>query len=91
MVLSVDSERIRTQLDEGRRQTYVLKGKTPYVSAGDRFIGLESIIAGTVSGPVDPRGRLSDSWDLINFLQSQIDIDRYAATTALPFSESVSR
>lgn len=91
VVLSIDNERIRTQLDEGRRQTYTLRGKTPYVFAGDRFIGLESIIAGTVSGPVDPRERLSDTWNPIDFLQSQIDIDRYAATKALPFSESVSR
>ena len=91
VVLSADDERIRTQLDTGRRQTYSLRGKTPYVSAGDRFVGLETIIAGTVSGPVNPADRLGDTWSLLKLLESPIDIDRYAATKAIPFSDSVPR
>jgi hypothetical protein len=90
-VYRVESGRIYTVLDSGRRQTYQLKGKNPYVSVGDRFTGLESIIAGTVSSPVDPRDRLTDTWNPIDYLQSLIDIDRYAATKALPFFEDASR
>ena len=91
VVLSVDEERIRAQLDTGRRQTYTLRGKIAYVTAGDRFTGLESIIAGTVSGPVDPADRLGDTWNLLELLESCVDIDRYAATKAIPFSDSVPR
>lgn len=90
-VLRVENGRIYTILDSGRRQTYQLRGKNPYVSVSDRFTGLESMIAGAVSSPVDLRDRLTDTWNPIDYLQSQVDIDRYAATKALPFSESVSR
>ncbi len=89
-VLSVEEGRIRTLLESGRRQTYTLRGKTPYVQPGDQFIGLETMIAGTVSSPVDVNERLADTWDTLGSLQSPFDIDRYSASKALPFSDNIS-
>ena len=91
VVLSVDAERIRTLFNTGRKQTYALRGKNSYVSEGDTFIGNESIIAGTVAAPVNPNSRINDTWDPIGLLNSQVDIDRYSASKALPFYESIVR
>jgi len=89
VVLSVDGNRICTEFDSGRKQTYSLNGKIAYVSTGDRFTGLESIIAGTVPAPVRPATRLQNTWSPLDLLSSSIDIDRYAATKALPFYEAI--
>ena len=45
-VLDVDpiNGKIKTKPDEGRNYTYTLRGKTPYVAAGDRFKAFESKI-----------------------------------------------
>lgn len=89
-VLDVDpiNGKIKTKPDEGRKYTYTLRGKTPYVAAGDRYKAFESILAGTLSGPVDVRQRLNDTWNPFDLLNSEIDIDRYAATKAIPFLET---
>jgi hypothetical protein len=47
-VLDVTDDKVSTLLSSGRRQTYRLKEKIPYVDIGDKFIGGASIIAGTI-------------------------------------------
>jgi len=89
-VLSVEDGKIKTLLESGRHQTYTIRDKTPYVRPGDQFIGLETIIAGTVSTPIDVSERLTDTWDPLEYLQSSLNIDRYSASKALPFSNDIS-
>ena len=88
-VLSVENGRIRTHLESGRNQTYQLRGKSAYVIPGDTFTGLESIISGTVIRPINPSERLNDTWNPIELLNSEADIDRYVAAKALPFSDNI--
>lgn len=82
-VLAVSSERIRTLMNKGRPQQFQLKGKVPYVKAGDRFVGGASIIAGS-----PPRLlRLADlrerTWAPVDGLASSNATDRYVSAKAL--------
>ncbi len=83
-VLSVSDGKICTALASGRRQSYQLKEKRPYVVAGDKFIGGASIIAGTVRrlAPVDQLR--SRKWDCRKALAADDPVDRYAAAKAVP-------
>ena len=83
-VLSVDSERLTTRLESGRRQTYRLKDKFPYVSAGERFFANASIIAGAIRrlAPMEEVSRRI--WDPRSALEAPDPVDRYAAAKAVP-------
>lgn len=90
-VLEVSPTRIKTRLASGRKQTYALKGKTPYVVAGDRFEGGVCILAGVLprlASPGDVSGRV---WDPILALESEADVDRYSAAKALPHVANADR
>jgi len=87
-VLEVTPDQIRTRLASGRRQTYSLKGKAPYVSAGMRFSGGTSVIAGDVPRIVDPTTLLGGTWDPEAALRSDEAIDRYAGAKALAHVET---
>lgn len=89
-VLSVEEERIRTILASGRRQTYNIRGKTPYVQQGEEFVGQETIIAGTVSRIINVNDRLTSTWEPLELFGSRNDLDRYSATKVLPYLENVS-
>jgi hypothetical protein len=84
-VLSVDSSRIVTELDSGRKRTYQLKGKTPYVKPGDTFRGGVTFLAGVVSQLADIKSYLNRQWDPLADLASDDPTDRYVAARAIPF------
>lgn len=88
-VLSVVDGKICTLLAAGRRQSYQLRGKRPYVAAGDRFIGGASIIAGTVPRLAPVEQLRTRSWDCRKALAEQDPVDRYAAAKAVPHSPNV--
>ena len=66
-----------------RRQTYLLKGKNPYVSPGDTFKARAAMIAGVPPSLADLSSSLSRKYDPIPSLGSSSDVDRYAAVRAL--------
>lgn len=82
-VSEVTPELIRVQLQSGRRQSYQLRGKNPYVRPGDRFLGETSIIAGVPARIVDPATLLGQNWAPSADLRSASTTDRYAAAKAL--------
>lgn len=82
-MLEVTPELMRVQLQSGRRQSYQLRGKTPYVRPGDRFVAETSIIAGVPARIVDPTSLLGQTWSPSADLRSASATDRYAAAKAL--------
>lgn len=67
-----------------RSQTYILRGKHPYVGAGDRFVGGESIIAGVAPAKADLSSYLGRQYNPLVEIERENIIDRYAAVRALP-------
>lgn len=84
-VLSVESGRIATELDSGRKQTYQLKGKTAYVKPGDRFTKGVTFLAGVVPQLADIMSYTTRQWDPLADLASEDPADRYVAARAIPF------
>ena len=87
-VLAVSGDRIVVQMRADRtrperRQTYLLKGKNPYVGPGDTFKARAAIIAGVPPSLADLSSSLNRNYDPIPSLGSVIDVDRYAAVRAL--------
>ena len=82
-VLEVSADRIRTLMSSGRQQTYLLKGKVPYVKPGDRFIGEASILAGIVPRLLDVATLRQRTWDPAGGLASPNATDRYVSAKAL--------
>ena len=85
VVLEVTDERIRTQLESGRRQTYRLTGRNPkrsYVHAGDTFTAGDTFIAGAVERPADLALAAAREWGPVADLGSESDVTRYAAVKA---------
>ncbi|TMI98363.1 MAG: hypothetical protein E6G97_26175 [Alphaproteobacteria bacterium] len=68
-----------------RRQTFQLRGKSPYVSAGDRFIAESSIIAGIPSRRIEIKTYLKNTYDPLSDMGAKEAVDRYAAVKSLPF------
>lgn len=91
VVTEVTADRIKTDLVTGRRQTYQLKGKIPYVQAGTTFRAGASILAGALARIVDVRSLLARRWDPLADLRAADPKDRYAAAKALPFREDIAR
>ncbi len=85
-VISVADGKIRTVLASGRKQSYQLKNKHAYVSAGDKFVGDSSIIAGVVPRLAPVTQLSSRRWDCRKALSAQEPVDRYAAAKSVPFS-----
>jgi HEAT repeat protein len=85
-VLEVPNSKIVTQLDSGRRQTYQLRGKFPYVAPGDSFVGGASMIAGAVRRLAPLATAKARVWDPLATLEETDEVDRYAAAKAIPHS-----
>lgn len=68
---------------ENKRQTYALRDKRPYVKAGDKFVGLSSIIAGVLPQKCDLDSYLTHSYDPLTELEAPSVVDRFAALKAL--------
>jgi hypothetical protein len=66
-----------------RKQTYTLRGKKSYVSAGEYFSANTSILAGVASSIADLSSLRKQSYKPLEALRSPNDIDRYAAIKAL--------
>ena len=92
IVLEVTDERLIVEMNAdalrpARRQTYVLRGKSVYVSPGDTFSAGSTMIAGEPSALADLSVYLTRRYTPLEDLQSDIDVDRYAAAKALRFRD----
>ncbi len=83
-VVEVTEDRIVVARIDGRRQTYRLNHKHPYLLPGDRFEADTFILASTVGRLIDPRQLLSRAWDPRADLTAASPVDRYAAAKAIP-------
>ncbi|MEM7477063.1 MAG: hypothetical protein AAF483_18930 [Planctomycetota bacterium] len=91
-VISVTAEKIVTQMLEtdelsARKQTYTLRGKTPYVQPGDNFQGLSDIIAGAPSQIFNLDDYATLEYHPLDEVASENEIDRYAAAKSLRYRE----
>jgi hypothetical protein len=90
-VLEVTPEKIIVEFNDGggpaRRQTYTLRGKTPYVAPGETFTAETTILAGAPTSLADLRLPLQQTYTPLNDLASLEAVDRYAAVKALRFRE----
>lgn len=89
-VVSIDKATLRTLMDvdderPARTQTFQLRGKVPYVEAGDRFTAGASIIAGAPRRRANLKSYLGDKYDPLDEMGAKEPVDRYAAVKALRF------
>lgn len=87
-VLEVTGDRIITEMHAdrtraARRQTYLLKGKTPYIGPGQTFKAHSQIICGAPRSLAELSDFLNYNYDPIAALESDSAVDRYAAVRAL--------
>lgn len=83
-VIDVTTDKIVTVLASGRRQSYQLKGKRPYVLPGEKFVARANIIAGVIPRLAPVTDLLSRRWDCRETLIAHNPVDRYAAAKAVP-------
>jgi hypothetical protein len=89
-VVEVTAEKLIVESNDGgpaRRQTYTLRGKTPYVAPGDTFSAEITILAGAPAHLADLASALRQQYDPLADLASPTDVDRYAAVKALRFRD----
>ena len=91
-VLEIKEDRLIVQMNADaerppRRQTYILRGKAVYVSPGDAFSALTTIVAGEPPARADLSSYLPRRYAPLQDLQSESDVDRYAAVKALRFRD----
>jgi hypothetical protein len=68
-----------------RSQTYQLKGKTPYVEVGERFVEGASILAGLPRRRMQLDAYRRDKYDPFADIAAKDPVDRYAAVKSLPY------
>lgn len=92
-VLSAVAEKLVVNMEgDGsapRKQTYTLRGKTPYVRPGDTFGAGISILAGAPTRLADLDRHRRHIYDPIAELGSAMAVDRYAAAKALLYREDL--
>ncbi|MGC1520168.1 MAG: HEAT repeat domain-containing protein [Steroidobacteraceae bacterium] len=81
-VLEVTAERILTKLDGGRRQSYRLRGMTPYVRRGSRFSAEREFIAGLPQQKVSFAELGTQFWDPRSLADGS-PLDQYITAKAL--------
>lgn len=91
-VLEVSDQKIITELfatenQKARRQSYQLKGKTPYVKKGDLFRANSCFLSGAPSSMADLSAYLDRDYDPFTALGSDNDVDRYAAAKSFPYRD----
>ena len=91
-VLEVTDERLIVQMNAdaeraARRQTYMLRGKSVYVSPDDTFMAQTTILAGEPPALADLSNYLPRRYAPLDELQADTDVDRYAAVKALRFRD----
>lgn len=90
IVLEVTDERLVVQMNADaerpvRRQTYNVRGKSVYVSPGETFKAQVSILTGVPPSLADLSAYLSRRYEPIREIDSDSNVDRYAAVKALRF------
>lgn len=70
-----------------RKQTYHLRGRTPYVTVGDRFEAGTNFLAGTPDSLANIRNYLGMKYDPFAALFSPNQVDRYSAAKSFPYRE----
>jgi hypothetical protein len=89
-VVEVTAEKLVVESNDGgpaRRQTYTLRGKTPYVSPGDTFSAETTILAGSPARLADLASARRQRYETLADLTSPNAVDRYAAVKALRFRD----
>ena len=91
-VLEVSDQKIVVELfatedRAARRQSYALKGKTPYVKEGDLFKANSCFLSGAPSSMADLSAYLDHVYDPFTALGSHNDVDRYAAAKSFPYRD----
>ena len=81
------TEMFATAEQAKRKQTYTLKGKTPYVKAGDVFQAGSFFLSGAPSAMADLSVHLKQRYDPFVALTSANDVDRYAAAKSFPYRD----
>ena len=81
-ITTVTEDSIRTALDNGRRQSYLLRGMTPYVQPGERFMAGCQFIAGMPKHRASLPDLARYKWDPRALLQGGM-LDQYVAAKAL--------
>ena len=76
-----------TETQDERKQSYQLRGKTPYVSVGDKFEAGTCFISGAPQRLAGLTDYLNCSYNPFAALLSVHDVDRYSAVKAFPFRE----
>lgn len=90
VVQSVDATTLRVIMNADnqapqRSQSYQLRGKIPYVAAGESFVGKASILAGLPARRVQLDAYRNQHYDPMADIAAANPVDRYAAMKALPF------
>ncbi len=93
-ILEVDAEKVIVEMyatpdRPSRKQTYALRGKTPYFSTGDTFKGSVTFLAGAPPSLADFVSYLNRKFNPLDDLHSPNVVDRYAAIKALPHREDL--
>jgi hypothetical protein len=83
MVQSVDETRISVRLENGRNQTYQLRGKTPYFAEGEEFRAESQFLAGFPPAKATFPNPYQQRWNPRDLLASDYPIDRFVAVKAL--------
>lgn len=89
-VASVDSDRLRITCEGGRRQTYSLRGKQPYVRVNDRVDARNVFLAGTPPRIASLADYCALTWNPLSDVSSETAATRYAAAKALGFRDDLS-
>ncbi len=96
VVEHVDDEILRVVMDaDGERpqrsQTYRLRGRSPYVAPGDRFLAEQSILAGLPPHRVQLAAYRDNKYDPLSHIDAANPVDRYAAVKSLPYRHEAKR
>ena len=83
-VLEVNPDKIVVRLASGRKQSYRIQGRSPYVRVGDSFAGGASVLAGVVPRLALVGELRSRRWEAQDALSALEPVDRYAAAKAIP-------
>lgn len=70
-----------------RKQSYQLRGRTPYVQVGDRFEAGTSFLAGTPKKLANIHDYLDQVYDPFSGLESNNLVDRYSAAKSFPYRD----
>lgn len=83
VVEAVNQDRFTVSLEDGRRQTYQLRGKALYVAEGDAFAADSQFLAGVPRAKAAFPNAHESQWNPRALLQAESAVDRYVAVKAL--------